>query len=200
MTQQELDSFFAAVLRVEKEDPLRWQPCLAPIVAEQDYDTWRLHPNNRYYVLLNAVVRVLAPRKVLELGTSAGISALFMLLGLGRDATITTVDIASFKPAVLADLRDERLQVVVGDDLNPQTLESVDLTDLDLLFVDTEHSPRQVQAELDRFGPLFSPRGLAIVDDISLNGEMVGWWEGLACPKISTGPTYHWSGIGLISP
>ena len=39
MTQQELDSFFAAVLRVEKEDPLRWQPCLAPIVAEQDYDT-----------------------------------------------------------------------------------------------------------------------------------------------------------------
>ena len=200
MTQEELASFFAVVSRAEEKAPQGWQPCLSPIVAQQDYDTWRLHPNNRYYVLLNTVVRVLAPKKVIELGTSAGISSLFMLLGLGSDATITTVDIASFRPSVLADLRDERLQVVVGDDLDPQTLESVDLTDLDLLFVDTEHSPRQVRSELDRFGPLVSPRGLAIVDDISLNGEMVGWWESLTCPKISTGPTYHWSGIGLISP
>ena len=35
MTRAELDSFFAVVSRAEEEDPLPWQPCLSPIVAEQ---------------------------------------------------------------------------------------------------------------------------------------------------------------------
>lgn len=154
--------------------------------------------SQRYYLYLNALVRLLRPRTVLELGTCEGGSAFFMALALEQGATLTTVDVGPHHPWQLGPLLyDLRLRRVLGDDLDLGIYEGRPPQGVDLLFVDTLHEYGHVTRELELYLPLLSPGAVVVMDDIHLNEGMARAWDELPLEKLEAGDQYHWSGFGI---
>jgi len=68
---------------------------------------------------------------------------------------------------------------------------------IDLLFIDTDHVAEQVKAEMALFGPLMTPGGLILLDDVRMHPCMASWWEDLAEEKLEL-PEMHWTSFGVI--
>jgi predicted O-methyltransferase YrrM len=117
--------------------------------------------------------------------------------GLADDASIRTIDTARRFPDFLSEVRnDRRLHSILADDL---TLPLGQLpSEVDLLFVDTNHTYRQVSGEWERFKPLLAKGAIVLFDDIHLNADMERFWEELHEQKLDTGSLYHQSGLGLV--
>ncbi|MBS1707756.1 MAG: class I SAM-dependent methyltransferase [Armatimonadetes bacterium] len=169
---------------------------IAPFADEATYRQ-RLEPGqDKYYHYLRGLVQVLQPKTVVELGTCQGGSALFMLLDLPEDGTLTTIDVAA-RPEFLASCMDDpRLRLVEGSSTDPALPERLGLRDVDLLFVDTDHTCAQVAAELAKWLPLVRPGGVIAFDDVHMN-DMDDFWDAFDLPKVDCGTQLHWSGFGV---
>jgi len=186
------------VERQLESEPLPWPSKLAHWIPENRYPMALSENSQSYYLYLHALVKVLSPQTVLELGTCDGGSAFFMMLGLGPEARLTTVDIGTNRPWQLEPFRqDPRLRVIVGNDLELSADEVGGAQTIDLLFIDTLHEEGHVKKELERYLPLVKPGGVIVMDDIRLNEGMERVWMSLDLPKVEVGPQYHWSGFGL---
>lgn len=118
---------------------------------------------------MSPLVTVTRPKKVVELGRCLGTSALFMLGAPDEDATLITVDTEERSSDPDHCRQDPRLQILLGNDLDLQTYGGVDMTDIDFLYVDTNHTNDQVSREWNLFLPWLSDRALAVFDDITMN-------------------------------
>jgi hypothetical protein len=96
-------------------------------------------------------------------------------------------------------LSDPRLQVLVGNDLDLATFDGIDITQIDLLFVDTDHTCAQATKEWEFYRPFLSENALVAFDDITMN-DMGSFWGPLDCAKLETGTQYHYTGFGLAAP
>ena len=160
---------------------------------------WGLDNLSGYYWYLHALVSVTHPKKVLELGRCLGTSALFMLGALDENSTLITVD-TNERASDLAHVKeDPRLKILVGNDLDLQTYKGIDLTGIDFLFIDTDHTNEQATKEWNLYLPFLSANALVAFDDITMN-DMGIFWSGLECPTLETGGTYHYTGFGLAAP
>jgi predicted O-methyltransferase YrrM len=147
------------------------------------------------------MVRTIKPKKVLELGTGEGGSALFMLLGLPADGTLITVERRSVPPQYLKHcLTDPRLKVVTGDANDLTIYQGLDLMGLDLLFMDSTTKYFQVKREWQLYEPFLKADAPVVIDDIHLNRDMELFWGELAAVKVDTAGVLHWSGLGIAQP
>jgi len=96
-----------------------------------------------HYRLLDAIVREMAPRLVLEIGTYTGMSALAMLPALPREGKLITVDIVPWDEITgtlltPADFIDGRLRQLVCDlgQLAAARKHAALLQNADMLFID----------------------------------------------------------------
>lgn len=154
-----------------------------------------------YYFYLYSLVRVLQPRKILELGTDRGASALFMLNALPQNGTLITIDRRKEDQSVLAPcFSDRRLHMVHGDDLDLSSFGALDLQDIDLLYMDTIATHFQASSEWILYEHFLSEDSIVAVDDIQLNPDMKKYWKDIPYPKVDTGKEVHWSGLGLFEP
>lgn len=187
-----------AVERLLAEEPLAWDPRLAHWIPEARFPAALHEASQGYYLYLNALVRLLRPRTVLELGTCEGSSAAFMMLSLPQGSTLTTVDVGPRHPWQLGTmLYDLRLRRVIGDDLDLGIYRDDPPQKVDLLFVDTLHEEGHVARELEAYLPLLAPGATVVMDDTRLNEGMRRAWDGLALDKADAGDAHHWSGLGI---
>ena len=168
-------------------------------LREDQIGKWRLDNVCGYYWYLHALVLVTGPKKVLELGRCLGTSALFMLGALEDGATLITVDIEERASDLTHQLGDPRLRVLVGNDLDLTTFDGIDISNIDFLFIDTDHTCAQATKEWELYLPLLSKNALVVFDDITMN-NMGAFWGPLDCAKLETGTTYHYTGFGLAAP
>ena len=147
-----------------------------------------------YYFWLEEFTRIIQPKVVVELGTFLGKSASHILKGLPEDSILVTVDRARVYNSILVENPDPRLKVVVGEDLSPEVWAEIP-QDIDLLFIDTEHTFEQFQKELDLYSQKFAPTCYVVLDDINLYA-MGGVWESINQPKYDLSE-WHGSGFGL---
>jgi predicted O-methyltransferase YrrM len=114
-----------------------------------------------------AMLRVLAASKpggcLLELGTGTGLSTAWLLDGMDRDATLTSVDVDPGPQAVARKILggDPRLEIVTMDAavfLRQQSRET-----FDLIFADA--MPGKYEC-LDEALVLLRPGGLYVIDDM----------------------------------
>ncbi|MDR3690795.1 MAG: class I SAM-dependent methyltransferase [Fimbriimonas sp.] len=152
-----------------------------------------------YYWYLHALVAVTRPKKVVELGRCLGTSALFMLGALDEDAVLITVDIEERASELSHRLGDPRLHVITGNDLDLSIYDGIDISNIDFLFVDTDHTCEQATKEWALYRPLLSENAIVAFDDITMN-DMGRFWEALPCVKLETGTSYHYTGFGLVAP
>lgn len=159
------------------------------------YLAWK---GNLYHLYLWALVKILRPSKVLELGTGIGTSAFFMMCALPAESRLITVEIQPTPPRHLRFWdADFRLTKVVGDDLDREAYGAIDLSGVDFIFVDSDHRRQHVERQWEAYRPLLAPGAVAAFDDIHLHSGLTQFWEALQGEKIDTGSAIHESGFGL---
>lgn len=158
-----------------------------------------------HYKLLAALVSVLSPKTVVEIGTATGMSALAMKTALPEDGKITTFDLLPWRQYPGSVLRDDdfsdgRLEQR-SDDLStpPGWRANAELLQrAELIFVDAKHDGAQEREFLrgfDDVGLLGAP--VVVFDDIRVWG-MLAFWQDIDRPKLDLTSFGHWSGTGLV--
>ncbi len=128
---------------------------------------------------LEALVVATGTRRVLEIGTANGYSALWLARSLPADGQILTLEIDPQRAAIArrhfeeAGLAD-RVDVIVGD--SARMVHKV-AGPFDLIFNDGDK--RQYGPLLDRLASLLRPGGVLITDNVLWDGEVV---PGLVTP------------------
>lgn len=152
--------------------------------------------SNAYYDLLYWVAQRTQPTLVVELGTCTGGSTSH--LAAGTPGSVISIDIDT-RPDARERLKVfDNLELITGDTRDPQVASLVAARgQIDLLFVDTDHTAEQVKAEMALFGPLVRKGGLILLDDIRMHPCMSAWWDGLGGEKLEM-PELHWTSFGVI--
>lgn len=179
-------------------------PELSARVAADGNDFTRIWPGE-HYRLLAALVKLLQPKHVVEIGTFRGLSALALKKYLPAAGKITTFDVVpwnSFADTCLRpeDFQDDRLRQQIGDLSNPAVFELHRplIQEMELLFVDGpkdgvfERKFLQQLETVDFHKPL-----LVVMDDIRF-WNMLAIWQEIARPKLDLTSFGHWSGTGLV--
>lgn len=130
------------------------------------------------------LVRELAPRRCVELGTALGISTAYQAaaLELNGSGTLTTFEGARAWAAVAEEglstlgLAD-RTTVEIGaiDETLAEALARIG--PVDYAFLDADHTEQATVKHFDAILPKMAPGGVAVLDDIAFSREMWRAWE-----------------------
>jgi len=157
-----------------------------------------------HYRLLTAVVQVLSPMLVVEIGTFTGLSALAILAGLEGDGRLVSYDLkawskfqhtalsvkdfgANFEQK-LGDLSDERYFVTQRELM----------LNADLFFIDGPKD-RHFEPKFTELliGSRITPT-ILMFDDIRLL-NMIEFWRTIQMPKLDLTSFGHWTGTGIVA-
>lgn len=155
-----------------------------------------------HYRLLAALVRILSPKIVVEIGTFTGMGALALAQEIGAG------HVHSFDLVPWQSIASTWLQ---ADDFRNITQHLADLgepavfrryADLlsaaDLIFVDGPKDRRFEPAFITQLGQLTTKSNLVVVfDDVRQLAMLKPWWE-MKRPKLDLTSFGHWSGTGLV--
>ena len=157
-----------------------------------------------HYKLLAGIVKILAPKRVLEIGTFTGLSALSLKAHLPADGKIITFDIEpweSFSDTVLkSEDFDHQLEQQIADMADPKFYiqNRLAFLEADLIFVDGPKDAATESIFIKSMEMLSLEKApLIIFDDIRL-WNMLEIWRNIKKPKLDLTSFGHWSGTGLV--
>jgi predicted O-methyltransferase YrrM len=158
-----------------------------------------------HYKLLAALVGLLRPKTIVEIGTATGMSALAMKAALPDDGKIVTFDLVPWQRQAGAVLRDDDL----ADGRIEQRLDDLStpagwranadlLRRVEFIFLDAQHDGEQERNFLRGFDEVGLASGpIVMFDDIRL-WRMLSFWQEITRPKLDLTSFGHWSGTGLV--
>ncbi|MBU2651532.1 MAG: class I SAM-dependent methyltransferase [Bacteroidetes bacterium] len=141
--------------------------------------------------LLFRVTEYYKPRVILELGTSAGVSTLYLAMASPESIvhTIEGSDVTSAAAGRLFEamgISNIRRHTGRFDDVLPGLLEEIG-TSLDMVFLDGNHRYQPTLNYFHQCIPYLAPDGVFILDDIYWSPEMYRAWEEIKMnPDVST--------------
>jgi predicted O-methyltransferase YrrM len=158
-----------------------------------------------HYKLLAGLVAAQQPRRVVEIGTAQGWSALALRSNLPPGSELVTFDIVPWTEMGNTAFRDSdfeegNLRQILGDLSNKGFFAQCadQLSSCDLLFVD---APKDGIFELKFLENLSTiqlpPNVLVVFDDIRL-WNMLKIWREIKRPKLDLTSFGHWTGTGLV--
>jgi len=158
-----------------------------------------------HYKLLAGLVAVLQPKRVVEIGTAQGWSALALQLNLPPGSELITFDIIPWKEMGntafrAADFESGNLRQMLGD-LSDKTFFSqcADLlSGCDLLFVDAPKDNIFEPKFLKNLSTIRWPaKAIVVFNDVRL-WNMLKVWREIKRPKLDLTSFGHWTGTGII--
>ena len=139
-----------------------------------------------YYFFLGGLVKSQRLRFILELGTHCGGSIKAMYQGIHADdlatCEIVTVDLNQREGFEFSEF--PLLKRIEGDCASPAVMEKVKKCfsgQIDLLFIDSDHSAEHVEAVMKAYGDILSPHYI-VLDDIFINQSMKKFWKSISRP------------------
>lgn len=167
-----------------------------------EFPHWPQMWPGEHYKLLSALVSVLKPGVVVEIGTGSGYSSLAMKKYLPADAKLFTFDIRPWREVrtnVLTqeDFSDGRLTQVIADLGDPEVFKQHAglLREASLVFID---APEDEHRFIKNFGTLkFNSNPIFVFDNIRLM-HLIDVWENIGRPKLDATTFGHWAGTGLV--
>ncbi len=157
-----------------------------------------------HYKFLAGLVQVLAPKRVVEIGTAEGMSALTLKRHLPQGGKVVTFDIIPWRnypnPCLEdSDFVDGCLEQVIADLGDPTSVHRHKdlLESTDLIFIDAAKDGVLERRLIQNFGSLSYARPpIVIFDDIRV-WNMLAIWRELEWPKLDITSFGHWSGTGM---
>lgn len=151
------------------------------------YDSANLNDSHTdpadYYCFLAGLVRLENLNAILEIGTYMGGSIMAMSRGLNdedaKTCSLVTVDIESRNQSGFKDY--PHIQRIQGNALNSKSARKISQCfkkDLDILFIDSDHTYLHVKRCIAIYANLLKPKYL-ILDDIHYNNSMERLWREL---------------------
>lgn len=141
--------------------------------------TKRYYEMTGYYPLLAGLARKIGAKKVLDVGTHFGGSAMAMQRGMDADGLAVTIDVTFLNNVILSKIPNIRR--VCGSSLDPEKIAEIsDILDggpIDVLYIDTFHDYPNLMANIEAYLPL-NP-AFIVMDDISINDSMKEAWRDL---------------------
>ena len=158
-----------------------------------------------HYRLLAGLVSTLKPRRIIEVGTETGASALVMKQFLPPEGKITTFDIvpwSAFSNSVLVagDFADARLEQRVEDPTMRSGFERnrTLFEEADMFFVDAAKDGKMEDRILAFLYSLPQDKQrILVLDDIRLM-TMISTWRSISLPKLDMTSLGHWTGTGIV--
>ncbi len=157
-----------------------------------------------HYRLLAGLVETLKPRRVVEIGTAEGMSALALKKNLPRGGKLVTFDLIPWqsypKPCLeKADLEDGTLVQEIADLGNKEVAQSYRalLAEAELFFIDAAKDGSLEHRLIENLeGVNFRSNPIVVFDDIRV-WNMLAVWHDLRWPKLDLTSFGHWSGTGI---
>ena len=153
------------------------------------------------------LVRELAPRSCLELGTGFGISTAYQAAGLELNGTgrITTLDIRGMMEIAAPGLSRlglaGRVELVSGriEDTMAGALDAG--APIDSAFLDADHTEIGTIAPFEAIVPHLSPGAVVVFDDINWTSEMRRAWRRVSArPEVVAAYGVHRLGVAIVGP
>ena len=151
-------------------------------------------PGAFYYRFLHRLAARCAPSVCVELGVCHGRGTAHLAAADGRNRVLA-IDIAPMHLFSTIQMHYPNIELHRCTSTDTALLRTIPLGSVGLCFVDTEHHYAQVRSEFLTWWPKMRSGGIFLFDDISLNEEMVQFWNELPLPTMSF-PHLHWSGFG----
>lgn len=149
---------------------------LKEIIAytEQNHSQAHMLSGQVQGALLTVISRLLQPRRILEVGTFTGFSALCLAKGLQADGELHTIELREEDAVVAAgffnrSLQSKQVKLHIGNakDIIPALKETWDIA-----FIDADKT-----GYIDYYGlilPNLRPNGLIIADNVLFHGQVLG--------------------------
>jgi predicted O-methyltransferase YrrM len=157
-----------------------------------------------HYRLLAALVEVLEPSLVIEIGTATGASCLTMKNFIPQNGRIVTYDIVPWDQYPGSGLKttnfDSQLEQRVIDltDINQADSQYSLLKEADLIFVDAAKDGKMENIFCEMFDNIrFTQKPIIVFDDIKFM-SMLEVWRKIKHPKLDITSFGHWSGTGMV--
>lgn len=173
-------------------------------ISQEEFDNYKTNTGHTYYLYLFNLIKILQPKHILELGTSIGRSANFIMCALPenrmsrQNSKLTTIELGSFMRTDLKPFfNDNRLQIIYGSTTDKEIYAPLNLKNIDFIFIDTLHEYDQVVAEWNIYKNFLTDNAIVVMDDIHLNTGMDKFWNELPYEKIDCGNDVHFSGFGM---
>jgi predicted O-methyltransferase YrrM len=165
------------------------------------FETWP----GEHYKLLAGLVGALGAKRIVEVGTFTGMSALAMLEALPADGQLTTFDLKPWREIANTwltegDFASGRLAQEIADISAPGAIARYrELFEAaDFLFFDGPKDGVTEPKFLAALASLELPRNPVVMfDDIRVL-NMVALWRAIDRPKLDLTSFGHWSGTGLV--
>ena len=157
-----------------------------------------------HYRLLSSIAKLVKAKKVVEVGTYTGMSAITFL---DAQCEVTSFDIVStfeFKDCIIQDedLQGGKLNLVVDNIYEDHIFDKyVEVfLDADIIFLDGPKFGGFEQKILPKILNLdFKKDTIVVVDDINMKEIKILWYK-LTCPRLDLTLLGHISGTGVIFP
>lgn len=176
-----------------------------PILQDRHAPEYVRQWPGEHYRLLAALVRLLKPSLIVEIGTYRGHSALAMLPELESNARIVTMDVVAWTdiPECLLrpeDFQDGRLVQVIADigDAREAERHADLIRSADLVFVDAAKDGSLERRILANFEAVGLKDGVVVLFDDIRVWNMLDIWRGITRPKLDVTSLGHYSGTGLV--
>jgi len=159
-----------------------------------------------HYRLINAIVKVLGAKNVVEIGTYTGMGTLALQDGV-NEISVVTYDIIEWDKLPLpshfdiSDIDGRRIKQVIGD-LSDDIFfsQNIDiLNNAEIIFMDAPKDnifEYKMAEKFSRLSSLNKPKFL-IIDDIQFV-NMIDFWRSITSPKLDVTSFGHWSGTGIV--
>ena len=144
------------------------------------------------------LIEEVMPKQVVELGGAMGVGTIMMLQSKYQDFKLYSITLPEngLEFSYIAD-NYPNLTKVVGDDLDLSNWpKDLDLKQTDIWYFDSEHTYKQLKAELDLYSPFFKKGAVLVFDDIRMEG-LWELWESLPYDKIELTNPLHYTGYGM---
>ena len=143
--------------------------------------------NSKYGELLYRIVEFYKPKKILELGTSFGISTCYLAKG-NNNSQLQTFEgcpsTAKIAQQNFKQLEIKNTDIIVGD--FKKTLAKNINTDIDLAFVDGNHNKQSTIEYFEIILKKSNNRTILVFDDIHWSSEMEQAWKHIKKSKKTT--------------
>ena len=143
--------------------------------ASEKFVDYSLIQNMKELMEATALVRVLQPKAVVELGVYRGGTLYFWTRAAAPDARIVGVDTPGTPESVNSNLQSWLLptqqgKIILADTKAPETRDqALDFLQrpIDFLFIDAEHTYESAKRDWELWSPCVRPGGLVMFHDIS---------------------------------